>query len=331
MFMDYAETKRETTRIELQKWADIDIEALAELSVKVREQEGLGNYTVQQMEEHLNTMNERFPIEVVILAFHDEQLVGWIGIERVTKSIGNVGRWQPFVDMSTNRERVARLLISNVIDYAASNDMTRAEVGFGGISEENLAALETRRLWYEAEGWKEVEDTNFMVKHLQEYVSKITPSNTEYKIRPMTDYENDKIFECYHDTFTTSDARWIYDMTKEQRRQEFDKIFDRSRNINQEASFVIESDRKIVGFILLVTRSDEEEHLEFMGVHPKYRLRGLAKNLLAESIKVLLSQNAQTLTLGVDPMNVPAVQLYEQFGFKLISRIVRFSWKVSNT
>ncbi|MFW9975899.1 MAG: GNAT family N-acetyltransferase [Candidatus Thorarchaeota archaeon] len=329
--MEDTETKRVTTRIVLQQWANIDIKEIAELSARVREQEGLGNYTVQQMKEHLNTMNERFPIEVVILAFHNEQLVGWIGIERVTKSIGNVGRWQPFVDLRTNRERVARLLISNAIDYATSNDMTRAEVGFGGISEENLATLETRRLWYEAEGWKKVEDTNFMVNNLLEDVSKKTPSNAEYKIRPMTEYENDEIFECYHETFTTSDARWIYDMTKEQRRQEFDKTFDRSRNINQEASFVIESGRKIVAFILIVTRSNEEEHLEFIGVHPNYRRRGLAKNLLARSIKVLLSQNAQTLTLGVDPMNVPAVQIYEQFGFKVISRIVRFSWKESDT
>ncbi len=329
--MSDTETKQNNVKIVCWKWADLDIKILAELSARVREQEGLGKYTAQQMERHLKTMNERFPIEVVILAFHDNQLVGWMGIERATKSIGNVGRWQPFVDFNTNRERVARILISNAIDYAISNDMTRVEVGFGGISEENLATFDTRKSWYEAEGWKKIEDTNFMVKDLLEYALKITPSNAEYKIRPMTDYENDEIFECYHETFTTSDARWIYDMTKEQRRQEFDKTFDRSRNINQEASLVIESDSKIVAFILIVTRSDDEEHLEFMGVHPKYRRRGLAKILLAKSTEVLQGRNAKTLTLGVDPMNVPAVQLYEQFGFEAISRIVRFSWKASDT
>lgn len=329
--MEDTETKQKTTRIVSQKWANLDIKELAELSARVREQEGLGNHSVQQMEDYLKTMNERFPIEAVVLAFHDEQLVGWMGIERVTKSIGNVGRWQPFVDLSANREKVARLLISNVIEYAISNDMKRVEVGFGGISEENLATLDTRRSWYVAEGWSKIEDTNFMVNNLMDYVPKTISSTIAYEIQSMTEYDNDEIFECYHESFTTGDARWIYDMTKEQRRQEFDKIFDRSRNINQDASFVIESDKKIVGFILIVTRSDDEEHLEFMGVHPKYRRRGLAKNLLVESIKALQIKNAPSLTLGVDPVNVSATRLYEQVGFKTVSRIVRFSWKVSDT
>jgi ribosomal protein S18 acetylase RimI-like enzyme len=151
-----------------------------------------------------------------------------------------------------------------------------------------------------------------------------------FELRPLLEFDNDTIFECYHEVFTTGDARWIYDMTEEQRKQEFEKIFDRSHKINEDASFAILSAGAIVGFILIVSRSDEEEHLESIGIHPGFRRKNLGKTLLNKSVEILRSQEAQNFTLGVDPVNTPAVRLYEQFGFETVSRTARFSWKTDN-
>ena len=299
------------------------------MSAKVRKLEGLGDYTSEQVKAYLNTMNERFPIEVVLLALEKDKIVGWIGIERVTENIGEVGRWQPFVSSGVNKQKIARSLISNIIDYAKSNDMTRIEVAFGGISDENLETFKTRSLWYEAEGWNILEDSDFMVSTLTTRGLGKIKFPDGFELRPLIEFDNDALFDCYHETFTTGDARWIYDMTKEQRKQEFEKYFDRSRQINEDASFVILSEGEVVGFILIVSRSVEEEYLESIGIHPEFRGKGLGTILLGKSIEVLRSQGAENFTLGVDPVNKPAVRLYERFGFKKISRTARFSWKTS--
>ncbi len=311
------------------KWKELDIKALAEISAKVREAEGLGVYTPKQVEEYLRTMNERYPMEIVALAMDNGQIVGWMGIERVTDNIGEVGRWQPFVKSDTDKRKIARLLIANIIDYATSNDMNRVEIGFGEISENNRDTFNTRCSWYESEGWKKLEDSNFMVGNPIETAISGIQLPDDFELQPLLDSDNDAIFECYHEAFTTGNARWIYDMSREQRRQEFEKNFDRSRPINKDASFVILSDGAIVGFTLVISRSDEEEHLESIGVHPKFRGKGLGKILLGKSTEVLRGQEVQNFTLGVDPVNIPAVRLYERFGFETVSRTARYSWKTS--
>jgi ribosomal protein S18 acetylase RimI-like enzyme len=215
-------------------------------------------------------------------------------------------------------------------DYAKSHDMTRIEVAFGDISEDNLDSFKTRCSWYEAEGWKKLEDTNFMASDPSVDGPRGVKPPDGFELRPLLEFDNDTIFECYHESFTTGEARWIYDMTEEQRRQEFDKNFDRSHQINGNASFAILSEGDIAGFILIVSRSDEEEHLESIGIHPKFRGMGLGKALLDKSIEVLRCQEAQNFTLGVDPVNTPAVRLYEQFRFETVSRTTRFAWNSTN-
>ncbi len=272
-------------------------------------------------------MNERFPIEIALIAFEGDRIEGWMGLERVTGQIGEVGRWQPFVMDGEGKEQVAKHLISNLTDYAKMNDMGRIEVGFGSISEDNLDTYKSRCLWYESEGWKKVEDSNFMVSDLTERKLDEIKLPSGYDLHILSEFENDSIFECYYSAFTTGDARWIYDMTQEQLREEFEKNFDRSRNINKDASFVILADGVIIGFILVISRPEEEEHLESIGIHPKFRGLGLGKILLNRSTKVLQKQDIQNFTLGVDTLNTPAIKLYEQFGFEAVSRTARYSRK----
>ncbi|TFH04589.1 MAG: hypothetical protein E4H14_14430, partial [Candidatus Thorarchaeota archaeon] len=67
--------------ISQRKWIDLDITALANLTKSVYIFEGLGEYSLEQIEQHLRTLNERFPFEVVFVAIHDGTLVGWVGVE----------------------------------------------------------------------------------------------------------------------------------------------------------------------------------------------------------------------------------------------------------
>ena len=317
-------------KIELQKWKAVDVRALAEMTSDVRRQEGLGDYTVDQLEEYLNLMNERFPAEVVVVALQDGTVRGWMGLERTTEEIGEVGRWHPFVSQNPQREDIAKQLISQVNRYALENGIRRIEVGFGEISESNREAFSQRQSWYKEAGWNKLEEDLFMgVTPMDKHVMQVPKLESEYDELPLGDVDEEKLYECYHQAFMTGEAVWIYEMTEEQRRQEFDKNFDKSRPINREASFALVKEGEVAGFILVLSRSEEEEYIESLGVHPSHRGKGLAKFLLSRVIEVLREKRENNLTLGVDSVNKPAIDLYEQVGFQIISRTVRYSWKDS--
>ncbi len=314
----------------LQKWEDLDIRHLAEITADIRTYEGLGDQTAEEVEDFLNVSNERYPLEIVLLLVEDQKILGWLGLERVTESMGEISRWHPFVVQETDRDIVAQQLISKVISYARDNGMSRMEVGFGGLSETNIGTYNKRQSWYESAEWNKLEDNSFMFINPMDTLIEGAGIPEGFNLRPLLDVDNNILFRCYHEAFTTGQATWIYDMTEEQRRQEFEKLFDRSQHINGHASLIVEKEGEIVGFALVISRSDEEEHLESIGVHSSVRGKGLGKLLLSSIIQILCDQNADRLTLGVDPVNIPAVKLYENFGFKLSSRTVTYSWKVKD-
>lgn len=315
-------------KIVIRKWEDMDIKQLAEMTQETRRYEGLGDYSVDQVEEYLRNMNERFPIESALVAIEDDQILGWMGIERVTEQIGEIGRWHPFVGQRPERNEVAQQLISTVNSYARENGIKRMEIGFGEVSETSLDTFKQRQVWYESEDWNKLEDDYFMVTNPMEYHQVQEPNIPDgFKLSPLSEVDKDKLFLCYHEAFMTGQALWIYDMTEEQRRQEFDKNFDASRPINEKASIVVETDEEVAGFILVLSRSEEEEHVESIGVHPSFRGRGLAKMMLWKVMEILRQTKSENLTLGVDSVNSPAVNLYERLGFETVSRTVRYSWK----
>ena len=88
----------------------------------------------------------------------------------------------------------------------------------------------------------------------------------------------------------------------------------------------LEKDGEVAAFILVLSRTAQEEYIESFGVHPSYRGRGLAKYLMMKVIEVMQNDGAENLTLGVDSVNRPAIGLYEQVGFRTVSRTIRYSW-----
>jgi ribosomal protein S18 acetylase RimI-like enzyme len=314
--------------IKQKKWEDLDVRALAEITAEVRRDEGLGNYSVEQVEEYLRTMNERFPIEIALLAMEEDQILGWLGVERVTEQIGEIGRWQPFVQ-GLERNKVAQQLISRINTYARENEIKRMEIGFGEISEANLDTFKMKQMWYESEDWNKLEDDFFMVVNPMEIAVQEPKLPEGFNLRPLLEVDNDTLYPCYFEAFTTGQAKWIYDMTEEQIRQEFDKNFDRANPINDQASVVVEHDEDVVGFVLVLSRSEDEEHVESIGVHPSVRGKGLAKTMLWKVFQVLQNSESENLTLGVDSVNIPAVKLYKQLGFETLSRTIRYAWKSS--
>ena len=80
---------------------------------------------------------------------------------------------------------------------------------------------------------------------------------------------------------------------------------------------VYEKDDKIVGFI---TATDLKETCDILSlvVDPEYRNKMIASNLIDYLISEL-SENLKLITLEVASKNIPAVNLYEKFGFEVVN------------
>lgn len=60
----------------------------------------------------------------------------------------------------------------------------------------------------------------------------------------------------------------------------------------------------------------EEAHVTNIGVHPDYRRKGFAKQLLQRMMEHALSLGAEAMTLEVRESNIGAQALYAQMGFE---------------
>jgi ribosomal-protein-alanine N-acetyltransferase len=73
-----------------------------------------------------------------------------------------------------------------------------------------------------------------------------------------------------------------------------------------------------LAFVLFRNIIDEAEILS-IGVDHSHRKKGMARQLMEETIRKLQGDRARALFLEVDSMNVPAVKLYRNLKFKTIS------------
>jgi ribosomal protein S18 acetylase RimI-like enzyme len=273
-------------------------------------------------------MNDRFPFEVVFLATRNGDLVGWTGVERQTENIGEISRWHPYVVNTPERDSVAESLLQEVIKYAKANGMNRLEISFGEISDDVVEAYKVRQSWLKALDWSLVEDTYYMEKEPCQEIPEITIPNS-LKLEPLLENDNDSIYTCHHAAFLTSEAREFYDLSESERRQTFDKLYDRTQPINEQASLILKKDDDIVGILLVISREDEE-YISVVAVHPDHRGQGLAKVLLTIGINRIREQGIGNISIGVDVVNTPAVSLYRKFGFKVRSRLSFHSWSKSD-
>ncbi|MGY5858778.1 MAG: GNAT family N-acetyltransferase [Candidatus Thorarchaeota archaeon] len=305
-------------------WEELDLQAIATLTRSVYEFEGRGQYSMEQIERNLTILNERFPIEVVFVATHDGSIIGWTGVERQTENIGEMGRWHPYVANIHGRDEIAESLISEVITYAKENGMKRLEISFGDISDDTIVAYNKHCSWFKSLNWSLVEDTYFMNKDASVEIPE-TNIPDGFSLHPLLENDDDALYTCHYAAFTTSEAREFYGLSEDEKRQQFNKLYDRTQPINAEASFVLKKDDDIASILLVISREDEE-YISIVAVHPNYRGKGLAKALLTAGIQKMREQEATYISIGVDVVNTPAVSLYRKFGFEVKSRLSFHSW-----
>jgi len=95
--------------------------------------------------------------------------------------------------------------------------------------------------------------------------------------------------------------------------------FNRELDRNDCAYFVAKENGQIIGYsgywLLL-----EELHVTIMGVNPELRNKKTGQILLIKLIREGIKNGAKWSTLEVKATNIPAIKLYEKFGFTVMGR-----------
>ena len=75
----------------------------------------------------------------------------------------------------------------------------------------------------------------------------------------------------------------------------------------------------VAGYIGSQTGGDEADMMN-VAVHPDYRRRGIARELVMGLVAALGEKGVHSLALEVRASNAPAIALYEQLGFTQVGR-----------
>ena len=92
-----------------------------------------------------------------------------------------------------------------------------------------------------------------------------------------------------------------------------------------ELCFVIESEGKIIGFLLGgYTAIPKRAHILSIAVLEEYRGQGLGKRVLTHFLNSIRRLGYQSVKLEVNIDNHKAIKLYEEFNFSIESRIRKY-------
>jgi len=83
--------------------------------------------------------------------------------------------------------------------------------------------------------------------------------------------------------------------------------------------WVYEVDGMIVGMIIAWLLVDEA-HIATIATHPDHRRQGIARNLLTYALRYMSREGAVTSFLEVRESNMPAQEMYREFGYEAVGR-----------
>jgi ribosomal-protein-alanine N-acetyltransferase len=87
--------------------------------------------------------------------------------------------------------------------------------------------------------------------------------------------------------------------------------------------WVAEQDGKLVGMIIAWLLVDEA-HIATIATHPDHRGQGIARKLLAYTLRYMSKEGAVSSFLEVRESNLPAQEMYRKFGYEVSGRRKRY-------
>ncbi|MFX1403047.1 MAG: GNAT family N-acetyltransferase [Promethearchaeota archaeon] len=314
--------------IHIHSWDDVNSDKIAEFSNQARQRDSLiiEPPTIDSFCNAIEWWKNRTR-SVPIIAYSNDQIVGWLVFFSITPTTATIGRWHPVADPGQRQTEISEQLLQTAIAYAKEQNFERFEAEITGITPQNEAVYEVYKKWYEAQGMHLATEELRLELDLTQQASTELNFPPQFQLRPLADYSNEDLEGPFCEMFDDSKDRFWLDQTMKQRREIFQYWFDRERPFIEESTAVLVKDKEIVGFTI-VRLIQDAGMLGPIAVSSRYRRQGLGRALMAFSLRGALQCGLTKMQLEFDIINEPAYQLYTKLGFSPVHRLVLFALRL---
>ncbi len=311
-------------KITIQSWDEVNSDKIAEFSYQARQRDSLITEP-PTIDSFRNTIewwkNRRF--NVPIIAYSDDEIVGWLVFFSFIPTTATIGRWHPITEPGPRQSEIGGQLLKTAIAHAKDQGFERFEAEITGITTQNEALYEVYKKWYEAQGMHlSTEELRLELDLTQLSITELD-FPPRFQLRPLADFSNEDLEGPFFEMFDDSRDRFWLDLTVKQRRECFQYWLDRVRPFVEEATTVLVKNKEIVG-LTVVRPIQDVGMLGPIAVSPRYRRQGLGRSLIAFSLQGALRYGLSKMQLEFDITNEPAFQLYSELGFTPVHRLAIF-------
>ena len=225
--------------------------------------------------------------DVSVVAVDGGATVGWL-VGDVDPDMGRVWWLGPFIaaDTAADWETIATQLLADGRRQLAA-----------GVDEEEMAVdarFERCRAWATTQGF--IEEEGSYVLQLQ---SDLAPSTAE--VREIADADRDPVARLHDELFPgthTTGSELVAGHDEAHRR------------------LVIEADGRVVGYIAVERQPDGSGYIDYLGVEPSARRRGIGGDLVRAGVAELRRLDVTGIGLTVRVGSEGARELYRSLGFE---------------
>jgi ribosomal protein S18 acetylase RimI-like enzyme len=294
---------------------DIEIGELANFIYRVRKDNNyLGDQTIESIKEELMKTRDSYDF-LLFYAFINVRLVGLLLLNINTPRFGFIWDWYPYVIPGPKEDVVAIELLKNCIEYAG-RDIDRFEVAFIIETEQDKTRYIQYSKWFKALNFYRIAEEATMELNLENKEFEPLPFPENIDLKSIKDADLNDLVDCAYEVFNTSQDTIFLALDEVQKQVMVNKYFDTSKPIFEDASVILMKGGDVIGFVVVNPDGNEAEIRSF-GIKPKYRKKGLGKNLLKLSLSILIKNGFKVVYLDVTLENKPALGLYSKLGFKI--------------
>jgi ribosomal protein S18 acetylase RimI-like enzyme/predicted N-acetyltransferase YhbS len=299
-------------------WKELDLHEVARLTCAAQGSGGpTGAEAVERMVKQLDEHMAALP-RYAVLARAGEQLVGWLMLVVQNPARVEVNSWflggHPLVTPGQDRQAVGAPLLREAIAWAREQGFEAVELGIERDLGADSQVYEAFNAWYASLGFGVREESRGFFRRLSspDLSAPVAPDGVE--LVPVTGVDQNELYACYHATLAESQSGYFLDQGKRERRAYFDTL-GKTYGQHEGTSLALLQDGRIVGFSFTAPFG-EHLFLDWFGIHPEVRRRGLGRFLLLTVMARAARDGFRSMGLGCDARNVRAIALYRALGWE---------------
>jgi ribosomal protein S18 acetylase RimI-like enzyme len=315
-------------RTVIRDWDEVDVQKLAVLIYEARQAEmERRSITLEKLELWLR--NREKPSRAV-LALSDDEFIGCILLHTIGDSKllemnpGPILGSHPIVSSRWSLREVGTRLIEQSLSWTKGEGFASVYLDIPWSPTDPDEIYDHYREWYESLGFRIIQRVRQMVYDLPEAIPSAEAPHG-FKTVQIKEVDQEKLYECHYKAFESSDAQYFFQMTDQDRHEDFRRIHSALAR-NDDASLALIHRQQVVGYTLVFPEGNESV-LDSIGIHPAFRRRGLGELLLLESMRQAVRGERQSMSLICDIQNERASRLYEKVGFRTRGGNITFEWK----